>query len=92
MFGALDRKRLVKKGFACTKQRRRPTEREWMRKLESDPWMKAGIFAIFVLVLAALVLSGEHEEPAKFFLIGLLVFKGSPGLILIFSPMDQPVV
>jgi cyclic-di-AMP phosphodiesterase PgpH len=74
MFGALDRKRLVKKGFACTKQRRRPTEREWMRKLESDPWVKAGIFAIFVLVLAALVLSGEHEEPAKFFLIGLLVF------------------
>jgi membrane-associated HD superfamily phosphohydrolase len=45
-----------------------------MRKLESNPWMKTGIFGVFVLVLALLIFSGEHPDPAKYFLIGLLVF------------------
>ena len=45
-----------------------------MRKLESSPWVKAGIFGVFVVVLALLIFSGEHPDPAKYFLIGLLVF------------------
>jgi membrane-associated HD superfamily phosphohydrolase len=45
-----------------------------MRKLESNLWVKAGIFGIFVLVLALLIFSGEHPDPAKYFLIGLLIF------------------
>jgi len=74
MFGSQDRKRLVKKGLACNKQRRKPTQKEWIRKLESNPWVKTGMFAAFVLVLGFLIFSREHPEPAKYFLIGLLVF------------------
>jgi putative nucleotidyltransferase with HDIG domain len=74
MLGSTNRKRLVKKGFACGKIRRKPTQHEWMRKLESNAWVKAGIFALFVLVLALLIFSGEHPDPAKYFLIGLLIF------------------
>jgi len=74
MFGSANRRKLIKKGFACPKTRRKSTPKEWMRKLESNPWMKAGIFGVFVLVLALLIFSGEHPDPAKYFLIGLLVF------------------
>src|SRR5271166_5984603 len=74
MFGTSNRKKLVKKGLACPKMRRKSTQNEWRRKLESDPFVKAGIFGVFVLGLALLIFSGEHPDPAKYFLIGLLVF------------------
>src|SRR6266481_9377359 len=74
MFGSIDRKRLIKKGLACQKQRRKPTQKEWMRKLDKSPWVKTSILCLFVLVLALLIFSGLNQEPAKFFLIGFLVF------------------
>jgi cyclic-di-AMP phosphodiesterase PgpH len=74
MFGSIDRKRLIKKGLACQKQRRKPTQKEWMRKLDTNPWVKVSILGLFVLVLALLIFSGLNQEPAKFFLIGFLVF------------------
>ena len=74
MFGSIDRKRLVKKGLACQKQRRKPTQKEWMRKLDTNLWVKVSILGLFVLVLALLIFSGLNQEPAKFFLIGFLVF------------------
>ena len=74
MFGSSDRKKLVKKGLACQKQRRKPTQKEWMRKLDTNPWVRASILAGFALVLALLIFTGLNPEPAKYFLIGLLVF------------------
>lgn len=74
MFGSSYRRKLIKKGLACSKLRRKPTQNEWMRRLDSDPRVKVGIFAVFVCVLALLIFSGEHPDPAKYFLIGLLVF------------------
>ena len=53
MFGSKDRKRLIKKGLACNKQRRKSTQKEWMRKLDTNPWVKTGMFVAFVLVLAS---------------------------------------
>src|SRR5919206_1539666 len=73
MFGSLNRKRLVKRGFACSKQRRKPTQKEWMRRLDSDFRVKIGIFAAFSAALALLIFSGDHPDPAKYFLIGLLI-------------------
>jgi putative nucleotidyltransferase with HDIG domain len=73
MFGSLNRKRLVKRGFACSKQRRKPTQKEWMRRLDSDFRVKIGIFAAFSAVLALLIFSGDYPDPAKYFLIGLLI-------------------
>src|SRR5260370_19623654 len=74
MFGSQDRKRLVKKGLACNKQRRKSTQKEWVRKLESNPWVKPGMVVGFVLVLGLLIFSRAPPEPGKYFLIGLLVF------------------
>ena len=73
MFGSLNRKRLVKRGFACSKQRRKPTQKEWMRRLDSDPRVKIGIFGAFGAALALLIFSGDYPDPAKYFLIGLLI-------------------
>src|SRR5260370_38196887 len=74
MFGSIDRKRLIKKGLACQKQRRKPTQKEWMRKLDTNLWVKVSILGLFVLILALLIFSGMNQEPSKFFLIGFLVF------------------
>jgi hypothetical protein len=42
--------------------------------LDTNPWVKAGTLGIFALVLALLIFSGLNQEPAKYLLIGLLVF------------------
>lgn len=73
MFDSLNRKRLVKRGFACSKQRRKPTQKEWMRRLDSDLRVKLGIFGAFSAALALLIFSGDYPDPAKYFLIGLLI-------------------
>jgi putative nucleotidyltransferase with HDIG domain len=86
MFGSPDRKKLIRQGFACRKLRRKPTQNEWIRRLDSDPRMKVAMLGVFISILAALIFSGEHPDPAKYFLIGLLIFVTSVAQLWINHP------
>src|SRR3954454_12963979 len=74
MLDFLKRSRLVKRGLASSKQRRRRTRNEFLRGLEHSIWMRALIFAAFIGGLAALIFSGQQPEPTKNFVIALLFF------------------
>ncbi len=74
MFDFLKRSRLVKRGLASPKTRRRRATNELLRSVEYAPYFKALIFAAFVAGLAALIFSGQQPEPTKNFVIALLFF------------------
>ena len=74
MLDFFKRNRLVKRGLASGKTRRRRTRNELLRALEYAPHGKTLIFAAFVGGLAFLIFSGQQPEPTKNFLIALLVF------------------
>src|ERR1700704_3413546 len=74
MFDFLKRGRLVRRGLASKKMRRRRTRNELLRSLEYSTYMKVFIFAGFVAGLALLVFSGQQPEPTKNFVIALLFF------------------
>src|SRR5882762_7908952 len=72
MFDVLRRGRLIKRGLASRKMRRRQRS-ELMRNLENSPFLKVVLFAMFAGGLAFLVFSGQQPEPAKNYVIALLV-------------------
>ena len=73
MFDFFKRGRLVRRGLASRKMRRRRARSELQRNLEYSPYTKVVIFAVFVGGLAFLVFSGQQPEPTKNFVIALLV-------------------
>ncbi|MEO7168684.1 MAG: HDIG domain-containing metalloprotein [Spartobacteria bacterium] len=73
MFNFLRRTRLVKRGLASGKTRRRRGSNEMLRSLESATWMKVTIFALFVAGLALLIFSGQQQEPTRNFVFALLL-------------------
>jgi putative nucleotidyltransferase with HDIG domain len=73
MFDFLKRGRLIKRGLASRKKRRRRPHNELMRNLESSSYLKVTIFALFAGGLAVLVFSGQQPEPTKNYVIALLV-------------------
>src|SRR5216117_4609130 len=73
MFDFLKRGRLVKRGLASRKRRRRRSRSELMRNVESSSYVKVFIFALFAGGLAFLVFSGQQPEPTKNYVIALLV-------------------
>src|SRR5499427_2677977 len=73
MFDFFRRGRLVKRGLASRKRRRRRSRSELMRKLECSLQVKIFIFAVFAGGLAFLVFSGQQPEPTKNYVIALLV-------------------
>src|SRR4029434_6805725 len=73
MFDFLKRGRLVKRGLASRKRRRRRPRSELMRNLECSLHLKILIFALFAGGLAFLVFSGQQPEPTKNYVIALLV-------------------
>ncbi len=72
MLDFLKRSRLVRRGLASRKIRRRRTRNELLSTLESSIWIKTLIFAAFIGGLAFLVFSGQQPEPTKNFVIALL--------------------
>jgi cyclic-di-AMP phosphodiesterase PgpH len=72
MFDFLRRNRLVRRGLASRKTRRRRTRNELAQSLESAAYVKVLIFAGFVAGLAFLIFSGQQPEPTKNFVIALL--------------------
>src|SRR5438477_6825494 len=73
MFDFLKRGRLVRRGLATRKTRRRRLRNELLRNLEYAPYGKVLIFAVFAAGLAVLVFTGQQAEPTKNFVIALLV-------------------
>ncbi len=74
MFGFLERKRLVKKGLASSKTRRRRTENELFQTLEYGLAAKLSILGGFILGLWALIYSDSWEQPTERGVIGILIF------------------
>ena len=73
MFDFLKRGRLIKRGLASRKRRRRRSRSELMRNVECSLHVKVVIFALFAGGLAFLVFSGQQAEPTKNYIIALLV-------------------
>ena len=67
------RTRLVKRGLASSKTRRRRASNEMLRNLEEAPWIKVAMFAAFVVGLAVLIFSSEQQEPTRIFVFALLI-------------------
>ena len=74
MFDFLKRRRLLKRGLASKKQRRRRTRNELLRSLEYAVFVKFIILAAFVGGLAFLIFNSQQAEPTKSFVIALLFF------------------
>ena len=74
MFDFIKRSRLVKRGLASGKTRRRINKNELLHTLESAASVKWVIFTAFIGGLAVLIFSGQQPEPTKNFVISLLFF------------------
>src|SRR2546421_11330798 len=74
MFDFLRRRRLLRRGLASKKTRRRRTRNELLRSLESARYVKVFVLAAFIAGLAFLIFSGQQPEPTKNFVIALLIF------------------
>ncbi|HEX8310095.1 MAG TPA: HDIG domain-containing protein [Chthoniobacteraceae bacterium] len=74
MLGFFERQRLVKKGLASSKTRRRRTESELMQTLEYGVWAKVIILGGFLAGLWALIYSDSWQQPTEKGLIAMLIF------------------
>src|SRR5881398_2165531 len=74
MFDFLRRRRLLRRGLASRKTRRRRTRNELLRSLEAAGYVKVIVLAAFIAGLAFLIFSGQQPEPTKNFVLALLFF------------------
>ena len=72
MVDFLKRGRLIRRGLASRKLRRRRTRSELLDSLETATWVKLFILAGFVAGIASLIFSGQQPEPTKNFVMALL--------------------
>ena len=86
MFGFFERQRLVKRGFAGSKQRRRRTESEFVQTMETGWAAKVGLFIFFVLGLLVVMASQAPEVPREKIVITLLIVMTSVAWLWINHP------
>jgi len=86
MFDFIRRRRLLKRGLASKKQRRRRTRNELLRSLEYARFVKVVILGAFVAGLAFLIFSSQQPEPTKSFVIALLFFATAVAALWINHP------
>ncbi|MFM8765551.1 MAG: hypothetical protein ACKOEZ_12045, partial [Spartobacteria bacterium] len=87
MFGIFKRWRLVWKGLSSSKRRRQVEESNFLSALQNGWPVRALLLAAFVLGLAALIFTGQQEEPAKKFLLCLLIFATAIAQLWINHPL-----
>jgi cyclic-di-AMP phosphodiesterase PgpH len=85
MFGFFERHRLVKRGFAASKQRRRRTESELIETIECGAWAKVGVLLLFAIGLALIVHPGGSFLPVEL-AVAWVVFLTSQAHIAIVRP------
>ncbi|MEI8234714.1 MAG: HDIG domain-containing metalloprotein [Verrucomicrobiota bacterium] len=73
MIKFFERRRLVKKGLASPKQRRKRSRNEILQMLEEGFLPKGLVFAAFIAGLAALIFSGKQAQGMEKFLTSLLI-------------------
>ncbi len=74
MLGFFERQRLVRKGLASSKIRRRRTESEWVETLEHGLTAKLGVIAGFIVGLALLVWADPQPRPMLQVIYAVLIF------------------
>jgi putative nucleotidyltransferase with HDIG domain len=74
MLGFFERQRLVKKGLASGKLRRRRTESELLQTLEEGLATKVAIFIGFIIGLSMIIYSDERSQPMEKVFIAILIF------------------
>jgi len=74
MWNFFRRRHLLGRGLASPKKRRTVCENPVARVLSRGKAVRGAILGLFVLGLAGLVFTGQQQEPAKKFLLCLLIF------------------
>jgi len=74
MFGFFERHRLIRKGLASSKTRRRRPQNDMLRSLEDGMLTKVFTFTVFIVGLWLLINYNVERSTAERFLIALLVF------------------
>src|SRR5438874_11845415 len=74
MFGFFEKRRLIRKGLATAKVRRRRSQSELLNTLETGVLIKTLLFFVFIAGLGTLIFYSSQPQPTEKFLIALLIF------------------
>jgi hypothetical protein len=74
MMGWFERQRLVKRGLACDKQRRRPSDSSWLERIDRSEGVRLTLLAGFVVSLYAISLWNTHLETYELPLLTFIMF------------------
>jgi len=91
MWDFFKRRRLVGKGLDCGKRRRTVEDNEFAETLQTGWMARSILLAAFVVGLAILIFTGQQEEPAKKFLLCLLIFVTAVAQLWINHPQTLAV-